>query len=119
MALLPSARVNFSPPFTFVGVDYAGLIKIKMSSGRGYKYTKVYIIIFICLCTKAVLIKAVSSYDTLNAFKSFVSRRGLCSHVYSDCGTNFVSADSQLKLMFSQQSRQANENIADLAKMRM
>ena len=65
-------------------------------------------------------IETVSSYDTcnfLNAFKRFVSRRGLCSHVYSDCGTNFVGADAQLKLMFSQQSRQANEIIADLAKM--
>ena len=118
MAPLPYARVNPSPPFSHVGVDYAGPFKIKMSSGRGYKATKGYIAIFVCLCTKAVHIEAVTGYDTanfLNAFKRFTSRRGLCSHVYSDCGTNFVGADSQLKLMFSRSSSQISKIINNLS----
>ena len=119
MAQLP-ARVNPSPPFTHVGVDYAGPLKIKMSLGRGHKSGKGYIVVFVCFCTKAVHLEAVTSYDSsnfLNAFKRFVSRRGLCSHVYSDCGTNFVGADTQLKHMFSQDSDQTKQISDALAKM--
>ena len=119
MAPLPAARVNPSPPFTHVGIDYAGPIKIKTSFGRGHKSIKGYIVVFICLCTKAVHLEAVTSYDTsnfLNAFKRFVSRRGLCSHIYSDCGTNFVGADAQLKSMFSKGSDNSNKIFDDLAK---
>ena len=119
MAPLPPARVNPSPPFTHVGVNYAGPLKIKMSFGRGHKSGKGYIVVFVCFCTKAVHLEAVTSYDSsnfLNAFKRFVSRRGLCSHVYSDCGTNFVGADKQLKHMFSQDSDQTKQISDDLAK---
>lgn len=49
MATLPQARVNICRPFTHTGVDYAGPISIRTSSGRGQKTFKGYIAIFICL----------------------------------------------------------------------
>lgn len=58
---------------------------------------------FVCLTTRAVHLEVVSDYSTsafLAAFRRFTSRRGLCNDVYSDCGTNFVGADSQLRALF-------------------
>jgi len=73
---------------------------MRTSKGRGHKTLKGFIAVFVCLCTKAVHLKVVSDYTTdafLAAFRRFVSRRGLCEEVYSDCGTNFVGADRLLR----------------------
>ena len=59
------------------------------------------------MVTKAVHLEVVSGLDTrsfLHAFKRFISRRGLCSHVYSDCGKNFVGADAEIRELFNKNS---------------
>ena len=79
MGNLPSPRINPSDAFYHVGIDYAGPIKIRTSLGRVYKSMKGYVVVFICLSTKAIHLEAVSSLDTRNflqAFKRFTSRRG-------------------------------------------
>lgn len=35
------------------------------------------------------------------AFRRFIARRGRCTDIYSDCGTNFVGADKYLKQIFT------------------
>lgn len=40
MAPLPEPRVNIARPFTHTGIDYAGPIDIRTSSGRGHKSYK-------------------------------------------------------------------------------
>ena len=72
---------------------------------------KGYIAVFVCLRTKAMHLEAVSSLDSRNflqAFKRFTSRRGLCNNIYSDCGTNFVEADVEIKEIFLQHSVKNN-----------
>ena len=104
MGNLPAARVNISMPFQHTGVDFAGPIKVRTSAVRGQKSTKGYICVFVCFVTKAIHLEAVSGLDTnhfLMAFKRFISRRGLCSDVYSDQGTNFVGASNELMKLFS------------------
>lgn len=99
MGNLPRSRVTPSLPFMICGVDYAGPYTIKDSKLRNKKLIKAYICIFICFSTKAVHIEVVSDLSAegfLNAFKRFVSRRGLCSEIYSDNAGNFVSANRQL-----------------------
>lgn len=52
-------------------------------------------------------IEVVSDYSTdafLAAFRRFTSRRGLCTDIYSDRGTNFVGADRALREMFKASS---------------
>ena len=104
---LPTSRVTRSHPFAQVEIDYAGPIKARMSSGRGGKSFLGYIAVFVCMSTRAVHLEFVSRYDSehfMAAFKRFISRRCLYTDVNSDCGTNFVGADSALKAMFPEGS---------------
>ncbi|XP_071578899.1 uncharacterized protein [Temnothorax nylanderi] len=103
MGNLPSGRVTLARPFLRTGLDYAGPIFIRTSKGRGYRAHKAFIAVFVCLCTKAVHLDVVSDYTTeafLAAFRRFISRRGLCEELYSDCGTNFLGADRVLRELF-------------------
>lgn len=65
--------------------------------------SKGYIVIFVCLAIKAVHIELVSDLSTeafMGAFQRMCSRRGTLSHVYSDCGTNFIGASKMLNHEF-------------------
>ncbi|RLU23818.1 hypothetical protein DMN91_004026 [Ooceraea biroi] len=100
MGNLPRGRVNAARPFLRTGIDYAGPIFVRTTKGRGHRAHKAFIAVFVCLCTKAVHLEVVSDYSAeafLAALRRFVSRRGLCEEIYSDCGTNFVGADRELK----------------------
>ncbi|XP_025267294.1 uncharacterized protein LOC112638912 [Camponotus floridanus] len=117
MSSLPTARVAPARPFLRTGVDYAGPILIRTGKGRGHKSHKGFIVVFICFATKAVHLETASDYSTdafLAAFRRFTSRRGLCKEVYSDCGTNFVGADRELRLLF-QASSSDGRRIAHIA----
>ncbi|XP_029171330.1 uncharacterized protein LOC114940747 [Nylanderia fulva] len=103
MGQLPADRVRTGRPFISAGVDYAGPIQLRASKGRGQKSFKGYICLFVCLSTKAVHLEAVSDLTTeafLAAFRRFVARRGHCARLVSDHGTNFRSADRELRKMF-------------------
>jgi hypothetical protein len=57
---------------------------------------------------------SLSSEAFLAALRRFISRRGKPSHIYSDCGTNFVGANRKLKEMISHlKSQKHNSAIAD------
>ncbi|XP_037942682.1 uncharacterized protein LOC119675547 [Teleopsis dalmanni] len=99
MGDLPEYRVNVSAPFAHCGVDYAGPLLIKCSKGRGQKTFKGYVAVFVCMATKALHLELVSDMTSdsfLAALKRLFARRGKCSHVYSDNGTNFVGASKKL-----------------------
>jgi len=58
-----------------------------------------YICLFVCFATKALhleLVGGLSSEAFLAALQRFIARRGRCSHIYSDCGTNFVGANREI-----------------------
>lgn len=103
MAHLPSYRVNPVRPFLNTGLDYAGPINIKNSRLRKSVMTKGYICLFICMATKAIHLELVTDMTTktyLNAFRRFVSRRGMCVNLYSDNGTTFKGAEKELSQVF-------------------
>lgn len=100
MGNLPSARVIPARPFLNVGVDYGGFFNIKIHNLRTLRLTKMYICVFVCLATKAVHIEVVTDLTTsayIAALTRFISRRGICASISSDCATNFVGANNLLK----------------------
>nr|XP_012153233.1 PREDICTED: uncharacterized protein LOC105664226 [Megachile rotundata] len=100
MGNLPAARVTESRPFTHTGVDYCGPFYIKERKQRNRGRIKVYVAVFVCLAVKAVHLELVSDLTTeafIAALKRFIARRGLCSYIYSDNGTNFVGANHELQ----------------------
>ncbi|CAK1580251.1 unnamed protein product [Parnassius mnemosyne] len=113
MGQLPEVRLKPSRPFQSAGVDFTGYINIRMSSGRGATAYKGYICVFVCMISKAVHLEAVSDLTAkgfIAAFRRFVSRRGHCTDLYSDNGSNFVGADKELREMLnSVKSKLPNE----------
>ena len=103
MGDLPSERCTPSRPFTHAGVDYAGPLKYRSAKGRGHSTQKAWIVIFVCLSTKAVHLDLVTDYSSkafLATLDRFVARRGLPATIFSDNGTTFQGADRELQLAF-------------------
>ena len=84
-------------------MDSAGPFWLRSSRLRSHNTYKAHIAVFVCMSTKAVHLEAVCGYDSdlfIAAFSRFMSRRGLCSKLYSDQGTTFVGADTELRRMY-------------------
>ncbi|XP_065091051.1 uncharacterized protein LOC135712014 [Ochlerotatus camptorhynchus] len=111
MGNLPESRVNPAPPFSKVGIDYAGPFMLKLG-GRSTKLYKAYVVVFVCMAVKAIHFELVSSLSTetfIAALQRFSSRRGLPSNIHSDNATTFVGANHELaalKELFEDQQHQ-------------
>ncbi|XP_017796728.1 PREDICTED: uncharacterized protein LOC108577997 [Habropoda laboriosa] len=60
---------------------------------------KVYVAVFVCFAVKAVHLELVSNLTSeafIAALRRFIARRGFCSNIYSDNGSNFVGAYNDL-----------------------
>lgn len=104
MGNLPNVRLTPTRPFKHSGVDYAGPITLKQSTARNTVTTKGYICLFICMVSKALHLEAVTSLSTeafMAAFRRFIARRGNCTDLYSDCGTNFIGASKELQILYN------------------
>lgn len=86
-------------PFVDTAIDFAAGILIHQR-GRGRRPLKAYVCVFVCMATRAVHLELVEELTT-NAFiaclRRFVSRRGLCSTISCDNGTNFRGAHNEFK----------------------
>lgn len=112
MGQLPQVRITPSRSFAFTGVDYAGPLTLRTWKGRGAKTCKGWLCVFVCLTTSAIHIEVVSDYSSdsfVAAFRRFTGRRGICKTLYSDCGTTFQGADTELKRLFTQWTREAQQ----------
>ncbi|XP_014211715.2 uncharacterized protein LOC106641716 [Copidosoma floridanum] len=119
MGDLPDCRVTPSPPFQKTGVDYAGPFPVRLSKCREKGTLKGYIVVFVCMATKAIHLEIVEDYSTesyIAAFQHFVLCRGHCADLYSDQGKNFVGADHKLRKMLKDrhQSDQFADNLLSL-----
>ncbi|XP_070075509.1 uncharacterized protein [Drosophila takahashii] len=120
MADLPAVRVRQAYPFENSGCDYAGPLLLKVHKGRNPRKEKGYICLFVCLVTSAIHLELATDLSTetfLAAFRRFISRRGKCTHIFSDNGRNFVGAkkvlDDMYKLILSQQhNTQVTQSLA-------
>ncbi len=102
MCDLPAPCVQPAPPFAHTGVDNANPFLLRRSCGRVVCIEeKVWVVLFVYMVTKTVHIEVAdgcSSAEFLDTMAHFVARCGFLSHLYSDCGTNFIGADAQCTL---------------------
>lgn len=97
MSDLPLARLAaFSRPFTHMGVDYFGPLLV--STGR--RSEKRWVLLATCPTTRAIHLQIVHSMTTnscIMAIRNVMARRGTPAVIYSDRGTNFQGACSELE----------------------
>ena len=95
-SLLQTRLTPDKPPFTYVGIDYFGPFLVKQRRCT----VKRYGCVFTCFTTRAAHIEISHSLDTdsmLNALRRFISIRGCPEQIKSDRGSNFVSANKELR----------------------
>ncbi|XP_011313389.1 uncharacterized protein [Fopius arisanus] len=112
MGQLPVVRLSTGRAFLNTGIDYAGPVSLRSWKGRGHKFCKGWLAIFVCMATSAVHLEAVSDYTSdgfMAAYRRFVARRGLCRNLFSDCGTNFLGADNEIKKLISMASKESDQ----------
>ena len=101
-APLPSFRVQDAPPFSKVGVDFAGPLYVKCSGTS--EMSKAYIALFSCCVTRAVhleLVEELSAPVFRLCLRRFTARRGVPTLIVSDNATTFVATAKAVKKLFS------------------
>ena len=101
MVDLPCDRVTPNkPPFSSVGIDYFGPFEMKQRRSR----VKRYGCLFTCLAMQTVHIEVAHTLNTdsmINALRWFIIIRGYPERIWSDCRTNFTSAEKELKIFIT------------------
>ena len=96
MADLPECRAAIGePPFSHCGCDLFGPVMVK----HGRQRLKRWVVLFTCMTVRCIHLEVVEDCETdsfINSVRRFVNRRGSPTHMYSDNGTNFVGACSEL-----------------------
>lgn len=96
---LPACRVSDDPPFSHVGLDFAG--PLYYSGTIDQKDTsKAYICLFTCASTRAIhleLTRGMNVDSFLLAFRRFVGRRGLPATLLSDNAKTFKSSAKEIR----------------------
>ena len=98
MAPLPEERVNPAVPFAVMGLEYVGPLYCCDTPRQKY-----WVLLFTCgvMCTVFLqLVDALSTYDTVLAFRRLVVRRGLPKVIYSDNSKGFVVAPDKIHRQF-------------------
>ncbi|GFS70385.1 integrase catalytic domain-containing protein [Trichonephila clavipes] len=103
MGNLPYERVNMAPPFSITGPDLGGPYFVTYKHQRKGVLNKIYVCVCICFVTRAIHLEILSDLTSdaiIATLKRFMSRRGKCSKIFTDNATNFVGANSQLKVFY-------------------
>lgn len=112
MGDLPGCRIAFEePPYTNCGVDLFGPLYIK----EGRKRLKRWGVLFTCLTVRCIHLEIVEGIGTdpfINTLRRFTNRRGCPKKMYSDCGTNFTGATSELAEFIAGLDRDVISNAA-------
>ncbi|XP_044171892.1 uncharacterized protein LOC122956294 [Acropora millepora] len=100
-AALPDFRVREAPPFSRVGVDFAGPLYVKQKSGE---MDKAYIALFSCCVTRAVRLELVEDLSTATfrrCLRRFIARNGTPALIVSDNAKTFQATQKALTRLFN------------------
>ncbi|GBM56478.1 hypothetical protein AVEN_126291-1 [Araneus ventricosus] len=104
MGDLPTDRVTPNHVFNVTGIDFAGPFFLKFKNQRKGILNKVYVVIYVCLCTKALHLDFVTDQTTdcfIASLKRFFGRRGKCAKIRTDNSKTFVGADKEIKILYN------------------
>ena len=99
-AALPDFRVKQAPPFSKVGVDFAGPLYVKGENGQ---MTKAYIALFTCCVTRAIHLEMVRDLSTatfVRCLRRFAARRGTPTLIVSDNAKTFKATEKVLRKLY-------------------
>ena len=103
---LPIERMSpMQPAFYCTSVDYFGPLEVRLTRNTTVKR---YGALFACMTTRCVhleVAESLSTPDFLQALHKMMARRGQPRLIYSDNGTNFVGAVSELKSLVKDLNR--------------
>ena len=100
---LPASRLSEEPPFTNVGLDFAGPLYVRDTGDQKGSFensSKVYILLFICASTRAIHLELTLSLNIpafLRAFRRYASRRGLPALLISDNAKTFRASCAEIR----------------------
>ena len=101
-ANLPIERVSDDPPFTHIGLDFAGPLSVSSSnSSKTIQDTiRAYICLFTCASTRAIHLELARGLDVqsfLLAFRRYSIRRGLLATITSDNAEAFKASCNEIR----------------------
>ena len=102
MSDLPASRLQEVAAFSYVGLDAFGPFHVTNGrcTRRNSGSKKLWAVIFLCQCSRAVHVETIPSMDTTafqNALRRFMAVRGTPIQIRSDNGSNFIAVRSQLE----------------------
>ena len=111
-APLPDFRVTEAPPFSRIGLDFAGPLFCKNSNSKA---TKVYIVLYACCVARGIqldLVHSLNALTFLNSFRCFASRKGTPNLVVSDNAKTFNATAILLRIFYK------DDNVANFMRSR-
>ncbi len=96
---LPQERITPGIVFVYVGIDYAGLVHLKLGRVRKPTFVKAYICLFVAMSVKAVHLEVLSDLTSaafIACLRRFIAWRDKPYCIWSDHGSNFVGAFREL-----------------------
>ena len=104
MSPWPRSKTTESSPFANTGVDCFGPLYVKNRGNR----KKVWICLFTCIAVRAVHLEVVDDMAAehfLEAFRSFIARRGKPNKISSDNATTFKAAKNTVDIAWNNITR--------------
>ena len=119
---LPPERVTPTFLFQNTGIDLCGPLWYRLAPRKATPM-KCFVVVFVCLMTKAVHVELVADLSTqafISALKRFVARRGKPALIECDNAKNFRGAARVLKELYDLfKTQQAQEAITTQCKTPM
>ena len=112
MADLPKERTEPSPPFAHCACDVFGPFEVK----EGRKCQKKYGLLFTCMASRAVHVEMLDDISTdsfISAFRCLQAIRGPIKSLYSDQGSNFKGAQTELRKAYNELTPTLAKTLAD------
>ncbi|GBM75600.1 hypothetical protein AVEN_271506-1 [Araneus ventricosus] len=104
MGNLQTDRVTPNHVFNVTDIEFAGPFFLKFKNQRKFMLNKVYVVIYVCLCTKTLHLDFVTDQASdcfIASLKRFFGRRGKCAKILTDNSKTFIGADKEIKILYN------------------